>query len=148
MLAVGSAVIDATPTPVKEWAVAELGSADKPVLVGSVLAGTLVAAAVAGMVGRRRFAPGAALLLALVGLATATALSQPGAGLFGALPGLVAGAVGVGALWVLLAPGGVGGHPGDARAVRRSVGSGACAPTLDRVPTRTRSRCMRPGRLV
>ena len=36
VLAVGSTVIDLTPTPVKEWAVAQFGTADKPILIGSV----------------------------------------------------------------------------------------------------------------
>ena len=30
VLAVGSSVIDLTPTPVKEWAVAQFGTKDKP----------------------------------------------------------------------------------------------------------------------
>ena len=34
VLAVGSTVIDLTPTPVKEWAVATFGTADKPILIG------------------------------------------------------------------------------------------------------------------
>ncbi|MFC7500840.1 oxidoreductase, partial [Nocardioides sp. GCM10030258] len=37
VLAVGSAVIDLTPTPMKEWAIRNFGSADKVILVGSVL---------------------------------------------------------------------------------------------------------------
>src|SRR6266540_1561479 len=37
VLAVGSTVIDLTPTPVKDWAVAEFGTKDKPILIGSVL---------------------------------------------------------------------------------------------------------------
>ena len=47
VLAVGSTVIDLTPTPVKEWAVAQFGTKDKPILIGSVFAGVLV------LVGRR-----------------------------------------------------------------------------------------------
>ena len=41
VLAVGSTVIDLTPTPVKEWAVATFGTADKPILIGSVAIGAL-----------------------------------------------------------------------------------------------------------
>src|SRR6478736_7205407 len=55
VLAVGSTVIDLTPTPLKEWAVRELGTRDKPVLVGSVMIGVLVLAGVAGLLARRRF---------------------------------------------------------------------------------------------
>ena len=36
VLAVGSTVIDLTPTPLKEWAIRQFGSADKLVLIGSV----------------------------------------------------------------------------------------------------------------
>ncbi len=56
VLAVGSTVIDLTPTPVKEWAVAQFGTKDKPILIGSVFAGVLVLSAVAGVLARRRFA--------------------------------------------------------------------------------------------
>ena len=43
VLAVGSTVIDLTPTPVKEWAVHEFGAADKPILNGNVPIVTLLA---------------------------------------------------------------------------------------------------------
>src|SRR6478609_3758620 len=58
VLAVGSTVIDLTPTPLKEWAVAHFGTHDKTVLVGSVLVGVLLLAAVAGLLARRRETPG------------------------------------------------------------------------------------------
>ena len=87
VLAVGSTVIDLTPTPVKEWAVAQFGTADKPILVGSVLLGALVLAAVAGLLARRRFALGAGLLLVLVGVAGAAALRRPTAEPLDVVPG-------------------------------------------------------------
>ena len=77
VLAVGSTVIDLTPTPVKEWAVAQFGTKDKPILIGSVFAGVLVLSAVAGVLARRRFLLGGGLLVALVALAGAAALSRP-----------------------------------------------------------------------
>src|SRR3954454_13042739 len=80
VLAVGTTVINLTPTPVKVWAVRELGTKDKPVLIGSVLLGTLVLAGIAGLLARRRFALGAALLVLLVAAAGAAALIQPAAG--------------------------------------------------------------------
>ena len=52
VLAVGSVVIDATPTPVKEYAVAQFGTADKPILLATVTLVTLVAAALAGALSR------------------------------------------------------------------------------------------------
>jgi hypothetical protein len=60
VLAVGELVIDHTPTPVKNWAIVHLGTHDKTILVGSVLAGVLVLAGVAGLLARRSFRLGAA----------------------------------------------------------------------------------------
>ncbi|MBC7276224.1 molybdopterin-dependent oxidoreductase [Nocardioides sp.] len=76
-LAVGTAVINATPTPVKEWAVRELGYADKPILIGSVLLGTIAFAAAIGVVARRRLRLGAVLLAGLVLLPAAAVVLQP-----------------------------------------------------------------------
>lgn len=93
VLAVGSQVIDLTPTPVKEWAIAQFGTHDKAILVGSVLAGVLVLAAVAGVLAARRFLYGAALLGVLVAVPALLATDV--------LPSVVAGAAGIGALWSL-----------------------------------------------
>ena len=90
VLAVGSVVIDLTPTPMKEWAIRTFGSADKVVLVGSVLAGVLVLAAVAGLLARRRVAYGATLLVLLVAVAGAAVLSRPAARALDLLPSVVA----------------------------------------------------------
>jgi DMSO/TMAO reductase YedYZ molybdopterin-dependent catalytic subunit len=101
VLAVGSAVIDLTPTPLKEWAIAHFGSSDKTVLVGSVLVGVLALAAVAGLLARRRFGYGAGLLVALVAVAAWAALSRPAVGLADVVPSLAAAVAGVAALWWL-----------------------------------------------
>lgn len=98
VLAVGSTVIDLTPTPVKEWAVRELGNADKPVLLASVAVGTLLLAGGAGVLVRRSFALGAGLLVALVALAGVLAVTRPAAGAYEAIPAVVAGLVGVAVL--------------------------------------------------
>src|SRR6476661_9633161 len=86
VLAVGSTVIDLTPTPLKEWAIAHFGSHDKTVLVGSVVLGAIVLAAIGGLLARRRFAVGAGVLLVLVALAGAAALARPDAGVLDLLP--------------------------------------------------------------
>ena len=101
VLAVGSEVIDLTPTPMKEWAIRQFGSADKPILIGSVLLGVLVFAAVAGVLTRRRFAVGAAILVVLVGIAAAAAMSRPAAEVTDLLPSLLTAVVAVAALWWL-----------------------------------------------
>ncbi|WP_243060598.1 molybdopterin-dependent oxidoreductase [Nocardioides sp. SR21] len=102
VLAVGSEVIDRTPTPVKEWAIAQFGTHDKTILVGSVLLGVLALAAVAGLLAARRFAYGAGVLLALVAIPALLATNL--------LPSVVAGVAGVASLWWLtrarLAPAG------------------------------------------
>ncbi|MBC9225061.1 molybdopterin-dependent oxidoreductase [Aeromicrobium sp. 636] len=98
VLAVGSAVIDRTPTPLKQWAVETLGNADKPVLLGSVLAGTLLLAALGGVVARRSFPVGAGVVLLLVAVAGWAALSRPAARPVDVVPAIVTAAVALGAL--------------------------------------------------
>ena len=101
VLAVGSQVIDLTPTPMKQWAIRQFGSNDKAILIGSVMAGVLVLAAVGGILARRRFRLGAGLLVVLVAVAGFTAMNRPTAGLTDLLPSLVTAVAGVGALWLL-----------------------------------------------
>ena len=101
VLAVGSTVIDLTPTPVKELAVARLGTADKPVLLASVGLATLLLAAVAGSLARRRPAIGVGFLALLAGAALAAALARPATTWQDAVPGLVTGLAGVGTLLLL-----------------------------------------------
>src|SRR5689334_7263160 len=93
VLAVGSAVIDLTPTPPKEWPIRHFGSNDKRVLVGSVMAGVLVLAGVAGLIARHRTRYGAALLVVLVGIAGVAVLTRPEASPTDLFPSLVAAVV-------------------------------------------------------
>lgn len=94
VLAVGSAVIDRTPTPMKEWAIREFGSRDKVILIGSVLAMTLLLAFAAGILARRRTGLGVALLLVLVTLSAGAVLERPSAAVTDVFPAVVAGVVG------------------------------------------------------
>lgn len=130
VLAVGSTVIDLTPTPLKEWAIATFGTHDKTVLVGSVLAGVLVLAAVAGLLARRRFAYGAATLLVLVAIPAILAENP--------LPSLAAGAAGVGCLWWLTRTRAA--HAGDRRAVLVAAGLALAMGGAGRWITSYRSR--------
>jgi DMSO/TMAO reductase YedYZ molybdopterin-dependent catalytic subunit len=95
LVAVGSAVVDSTPTPVKEWAVHTFGTADKPVLLTAVSLVTVVAAAVIGLLARRRPTLGTVLLVVLAGLAGAAALTRPAALPQDVTPALVAAIAGV-----------------------------------------------------
>jgi DMSO/TMAO reductase YedYZ molybdopterin-dependent catalytic subunit len=101
VLTVGSTIIDLTPTPMKEWAIRTFGDNDKAVLVGSVLLGALVLAAVAGLLARRSFLLGAGVLVVLVASAAVMALLRPEASALDVLPAIAAGVVGVAALWWL-----------------------------------------------
>src|SRR5690349_470045 len=98
VLAVGSTVIDLTPTPMKDWAIEHFGTKDKTVLVGSVMAGVLVLAGVAGLVARRRTRYGAGLLVLLVAIAAGGVLTRPQASVLDLGPSVVAAAVAVAAL--------------------------------------------------
>jgi hypothetical protein len=53
LLAVGSALIDAAPTPAKEFAVRTFGTADKPILVSSVAVVLVIFGAVVGLIAWR-----------------------------------------------------------------------------------------------
>jgi len=98
VLAIGSTVIDLTPTPVKEWAIATFGTNDKVILQGSVLVVTLVLAAVAGLLARRRMPVAIGFIVLLTGLAGAAALLRPAARPLDALPAVAAMAAGVATL--------------------------------------------------
>lgn len=135
-LAVSTAVIDATPTPVKEWAVRELGSADKPILIGSVLLVTIAFTAAIGVVARRHLRLGVALTAGLVLLAGVAVVRQPLFTIADLVPTLVALVLGPAVLMLLTraltvehAPSHRRDVPGEGTASRRSVliGFGALA---------------------
>ena len=104
VVAVGAVLVDAAPTPVKEFAVATLGTADKPVLLGGIAVVLAALAAGLGMVGCRSRAAGVGgvAVLGLVGVAAA--LTRPAAEPVDALPSLLGMVVIAGALLLLLRP--------------------------------------------
>lgn len=102
VLAVGAAAIDLTPTPIKDFAIRTFGTADKLVLVSGVLAVLAVTAAAAGVLARRRFALGGALVIGFAAVGVAAAATRPGAGLPDVLPSVVAGVIALAALRILL----------------------------------------------
>lgn len=128
VLAVGTAVIDATPTPLKEWAVRELGAADKPILVGTVLLGTLVLAGLAGTLARSRPRTGAVLLAGLVMLAGAAVLLKPDLAPVDLLPVTAALMVGPVTLWLLSRSAGTA-TPSGAAPAHRSAPVARSAPS-------------------
>ena len=99
--AVGSAVIDLTPGPVKEFAIQTFGTADKLVLSLAVLAVVGVIAAVAGAAESRRVPVGSAAIV-LAGIAgCAAVLSRAGATMPDIVPTLVGTVCGVAVLRLL-----------------------------------------------
>jgi len=102
LIAIGGTIIDATPTAVKEFAVRELGTSDKPVLLASVGLVLALFAAAAGVLGRNhpRLVAPAAVVLGAAG--AAAAVSRPAATVLAVVPSLVAAAVaGVALRWLL-----------------------------------------------
>jgi DMSO/TMAO reductase YedYZ molybdopterin-dependent catalytic subunit len=99
--AVGSAVIDLTPGPVKEWAITTFGTADKLVLSVLVLAVIAIIAAVAGSAETRRVPIGSAAIV-LAGVAgCAAVLSRDGASFVDVVPTVIGTVCGVMALRLL-----------------------------------------------
>jgi DMSO/TMAO reductase YedYZ molybdopterin-dependent catalytic subunit len=101
VLTIGSTVIDLTPTPVKEWAVARFGTSDKPILLGSVVLVTLVVAALLGLLARRRRLLATGLLGLLVLVTGAAAVTRPTFAPIDLLPAAVTLVAGLGAFWWL-----------------------------------------------
>jgi DMSO/TMAO reductase YedYZ molybdopterin-dependent catalytic subunit len=104
VIAVGGSVIDATPTPLKEFAVREFGTNDKPVLIGSILAVLVLLALGTGALAVRHRVVGlvGVALLGLVGAAAAA--TRPDAQPLDPFPSLAGAVVGATALLALLRP--------------------------------------------
>ncbi|MFJ8045966.1 molybdopterin-dependent oxidoreductase [Kitasatospora sp. NPDC096147] len=101
VLAVGSAAIDLTPTPLKEYAVRTFGTNDKPVLIGGILLTVAALAVLAGVLAARRPALGAGVFALFGGVGAWAALSRPESGGTDVLPALAAGLVGAAAVYWL-----------------------------------------------
>ncbi|MDT9592838.1 molybdopterin-dependent oxidoreductase [Nocardioides zeae] len=144
VLGVGSTVIDLTPTPVKEWAVANFGTADKPILIGSVLVVTLLLSAAIGVVAARRLRLGLALLVALAVVAGVLVLLRPTSGPLDVVPAVATAVVGAAALWWFLRA--ASGLP--LRPARTHGGSGSHDVMDDATPGTTSGGATRRGVLI
>ncbi|MFC3962586.1 molybdopterin-dependent oxidoreductase [Nocardia jiangsuensis] len=89
----GDAVVEHAPRGLREWAIETFGTADKGVLVISMLVVAVLVSAVAGVLGRA-----GAVVLAVLGVGVAW-LAVAAAGVFAAVPTVVGVAAGI---WVLL----------------------------------------------
>jgi DMSO/TMAO reductase YedYZ molybdopterin-dependent catalytic subunit len=121
LTAVGSAVIDLTPGPVKEWAIQTFGTADKLFLSMAVLAVVAVVAAAAGRWEARRVPVGSALFTVAGIVGCAAILSRPGARPIDVIPTVVGAACGVVVLRLLTVRTSAA-TPQPARAPRADIG--------------------------
>src|SRR3954471_19140318 len=93
--AVGSAVIDLTPGPVKEWAIQTFGTADKLFLSVMVLVVIAVVAAVAALWERSRVPTGSLVIVLAAAAGSAAVLSRAGASLLDIVPTLIGALCGI-----------------------------------------------------
>lgn len=102
LIAVGGAVIDATPTPIKEFAVRELGTNDKPALLTGIVVILALFTAAVGAIGlRHRIAvPIGAFVFGAAGVTAA--LSRPTSTFFFAVPSALGAVIAGLTLWWLL----------------------------------------------
>ncbi|TDC17109.1 molybdopterin-dependent oxidoreductase [Kribbella albertanoniae] len=103
--AVGVQVIDLAPGPVKDWAVRELGTADRPLLRVGICVVLVVVAGIAGLIasrGGRRIAVGLATGLGVVGLGFAIFSRSAASGVVDRLlPSVVTLLVAVGGMFLV-----------------------------------------------
>ncbi|MCZ2857299.1 sulfite oxidase [Blastococcus sp. VKM Ac-2987] len=103
VIAVGDAVIDSVPGAVEQWAIATLGTADKPVLIGGILVVSALLAVGIGVLARRRFLAAAAGIALFAALGTAAALADGrNPVLRTLLVGVLGAAAGIGVLHLLV----------------------------------------------
>ncbi len=150
VLTIGSTVIDLTPTPVKEWAVARFGTSDKPILLGSVVLVTLVVAALIGLLARRRRVLATGLLGLLVLVTGAAAVTRPTFAPIDLLPAAVTLVAGLGAFWWLtgLALALDRDRAASADSAARGTTSSGAAPSGTAAPRSTARRAFVGGALA
>ncbi|MEU4030495.1 molybdopterin-dependent oxidoreductase [Streptomyces anulatus] len=103
LTAVGGAVVDRTPTPVKDWAIRHFGEDDKLVLQLGILAALAALAIVLGVVALRFRRAGAAGVLIFGVIGAAAALTRPdSSGFTDALPSVVGAVVAAALLYYLI----------------------------------------------
>lgn len=95
----GNFVIDNTPQPVKEWAIATFGTADKLVLLIGIAVVTILIGGLVGLVARKRFGVALAVFIGFGLVAALAATSDPQVSLgLAIVPGGAAALSGIGGL--------------------------------------------------
>jgi DMSO/TMAO reductase YedYZ molybdopterin-dependent catalytic subunit len=112
--AIGSAVVDLTPGPIKEWAIQTLGTLDKLFLAVVVLVVIAAVAAIAGSLETKRRPIGSTVIAAAGVLGCIAVLSRQGATALDTIPTVAGTVCGVAALRLLIRrfwpPGDLVGH--------------------------------------
>ncbi|WP_156720972.1 molybdopterin-dependent oxidoreductase [Mycobacterium sp. Root135] len=98
--AVGNAAIDRTPTPVKNFAVENFGTNDKPALLIGMAVVLALVGVVLGLASRRSAIPGLVAIV-VIGLVGALAVHEQSIGALGLLAPAASLVAGVGAFWWL-----------------------------------------------
>ncbi|HEY1487316.1 MAG TPA: molybdopterin-dependent oxidoreductase [Micromonosporaceae bacterium] len=123
LVTVGETMIDATPTPLKEFAVQHFGTNDKHVLLSGIGLTLAAFAIVVGIVATRRFRLGLAGVALFGVIGVAAAASRPTFRFTDVAPAIIAGAVAVAVLWLLLKePAEAGAESLDRRRFQRTGG--------------------------
>lgn len=102
IVTVGQAAIDATPEPVKSWAIRTFGTSDKLVLLSAIGAVLVLVSIALGVASVRRVWIGIVGLVGFGAIGVAAALSRPESRPVDALPAVVGAVVAAGALLLLL----------------------------------------------
>jgi DMSO/TMAO reductase YedYZ molybdopterin-dependent catalytic subunit len=105
VLAVGDAFVDRTPAWLKDFAISTFGSHDKQVLLASIGVVLALLAVGAGVLARRRWMAGAALVVVLGAVAVVAVVTRPSASWTDVLPTVVGTAAGIATLRALVARG-------------------------------------------
>jgi len=131
----GNWVIDVSPTPVKEWAIATFGTNDKLVLLIGIAVVTILIGALVGVLARRHFGVAIAVFIGFGAVAALAAVRDPKVGLgVAVIPAGLAAITGLAALQWLL------GRPSDSDA--------AAGETADQVDTSRRSFVLGVGAVL
>ncbi|GAA1966127.1 molybdopterin-dependent oxidoreductase [Catenulispora subtropica] len=101
-IAVGSAAIDLTPTPLKEFAVRNFGTGDKLVLLTGIYTTLAAIAVAAGILALRRLSIGVALVVLFGAVGAWAALSRPTSKTADVWPSILGGGVAAAAMALLV----------------------------------------------
>ena len=101
---VGTAVINLTPGPVKEWAIQTFGTSDKTFLTVMVIVVIVALVSVAAIWERSRIPLGSLAIAAAAVAGCAAVLARPGATLPDVIPTVLGAAAGIAVLRLLTAP--------------------------------------------